>query len=124
METQIKFLNKQYLETRIRELKQVRRKEVKFEIKESDRAFSKTLYIEFYCNAGKDKWFKQRTLRISDHLLPDCPHAQFIIEPNGFLTKKKKHQFITMLENTVKRSKERQFYIELDKISTRGENNE
>lgn len=124
MDKQIKFLSKQYLETRISELKEVRRKEVKFYIKESDRAFSKTLYIEFFCSSGKDKWYKQKTIRISDHLLTDCPHIQFIIEPDNFLTKKKKQQFMKILENAVKKSKTRQFYKELDKISTQGENNE
>lgn len=124
METQIKFLNKQYLETRIKEFKEVKRNEVRFEIRESDRAFSRSLYIEFYCLGENGSWFKQKTVRISDHAIADCPHFQFIIEPNSILTKKKKQQFVKMLENAIKRSKKRQFKILLNKISTQGENDE
>lgn len=124
METQIKFLNKQYLETRIKELKEVKNGQIRFEIKESDRAFSRTLYIEFYCYGDTNWWFKQKTLRISDHSVPNCPHTQFVIEPNACLTKKKKQQFMKMLENTIKRSKRRHLGILLNKISTQGENDE
>lgn len=53
MDTQSKLLNKQYLETRIRELKEIRTKELEFTIEESDRVFSKSLYINFWCK-GKE----------------------------------------------------------------------
>lgn len=124
MDKQIKLLNKQYLETRIKELKEVKRNEIRFEIRESDRAFSRSLYIEFYCLGESGKWFKQKTIRISDHSITDCPHTQFIIEPNSVLSKGKKKQFLRTLEWAVKRSKTRQFKILLDKISTQGENDE
>ena len=87
MEKQEKFLNKQYLETRVREVKEIRQGVVKFEITESDRLFSKTLYVNFYCFGEKGKWFKNHTLRVSDHNFEDCPHTQFIVEPTEDLTK-------------------------------------
>lgn len=34
METQSKFLNKQYLETRLREIREIKRKEITFDIEE------------------------------------------------------------------------------------------
>lgn len=124
METQVKFLNKQYLETRIMEIREIKRKEILFEIKESDRSFSKSLYIEFYCYGENEKWFKQKTLRISDHEIPNCPHTQFIIEPNSTLTKKKKQQFMKTLIGTIKRSKIRHFNILMTKVLGKGQNNE
>ena len=45
METQAKLLNKDYLETRLRDLSVIRKKEFSFKIHESDRALSRTLYI-------------------------------------------------------------------------------
>jgi hypothetical protein len=50
METQAKLLNKDYLETRLRDLSVIRKKEFSFKIHESDRALSRTLYIEFWKN--------------------------------------------------------------------------
>ena len=123
METQTKFLNKQYLETRIMEIKEIKRKEIDFKIEESDRAFSKTLYINFYCPSGNGKWFKNHTLRISDHSFEDCPHTQFIIEPNAFLTKKKKQQFVRALETAVRKAKTRHFYKEIESVSKKEEEN-
>lgn len=120
METQIKLLNKQYLDTRIREIKEIRRKEVLFSIEESDRAFSKTLYIRFYTMSSNGKVFKNHTLRISDHEQKDCPHSQFIINPDACLTKKKKEQFMKALEFAIRKAQIRHFYIEMNKISTGG----
>jgi GTP-dependent phosphoenolpyruvate carboxykinase len=117
METQIKFLNKQYLETRLREIREIKRKEIKFEIEESDRAFSKTLYVNFFCLGIDNKWFKNHTLRISDHSFADCPHTQFIIEPNEYMTKKKKQQFIKSIELAIRKAKSRSFRLEMRNIS-------
>lgn len=124
METQSKFLNKQYLETRLREIREIKRKEITFEIEESDRAFSKSLYVNLYCPSGSGKWFKSHTLRISDHSFEDCPHTQFIIEPSAFLTKKKKQQFVRALETAVRKAKTKHFYKEMENISRGDENDE
>jgi hypothetical protein len=124
METQSKFLNKQYLETRLREIREIKRKEINFKIEESDRAFSKSLYVNFYCPSGNGKWFKNHTLRISDHPFENCPHTQFIIDPSAFLTKKKKQQFIRALERSVRNAKTKHFYKEMENILKEDENNE
>lgn len=124
METQSKFLNKQYLETRLREIKEIKRKEIFFDIEESNRVFSKSLYINFYSQSLGSKQFKNHTLRISDHIQEDCPHSQFIIEPNGFLTKKKKQQFMRAVETAVKKARIKHFYKELNKISNGDVNDE
>jgi hypothetical protein len=118
MDIQAKVLNKQYLETRIREIKEIKRKEIIFDIEESDRVFSKTLYVNFYCQGEDSWWFKGHTLRISDHFQENCPHSQFIINPSEWFTKKKKVQFMKTLENAVKKAKTRCFYKELKKLST------
>lgn len=119
MERQERLLNQQYLETRIRELKEIRRKEITFEIQESDRAFSKTLYINFYSPSNNGKWFKNATLRISDHELNECPFNQFIIDPSACLTKKKKAELMRNLELAIKKAKSRSFYKEMEKLTKR-----
>lgn len=121
METQDKFLNKQYLETRLREQREIKRKELFFDITESDRTFSRSLYINIYSQSLGGKRFKGHTIRISDHQLSDCPHSQFIIEPNSILTKKKKAQFIRILETAFKKAQIKHFYKELSKISKEDE---
>ena len=47
MDKQIKLLNKEYLATRIGEFKEIKRGEVVFKIKDSDRAFSKSIMLSF-----------------------------------------------------------------------------
>lgn len=121
MDKQIKLLNKDYLSTRIRELKEIKRKELTFEIEESDRAFSKSLYVCFYTTDSSGKPFKTHTLRISDHSSPNCIHTQFIIEPNEDLTKKKKAQFMKILESCVRKGQTRFFYKEMEKITKKVE---
>ena len=98
MELQSKLLSKQYLETRIRELKEIRAKELTFSITESDRVFSNSLYVHFWRNS-----FKCSTLRISDHKQEDCVFTQFIIYPNNTLTKKKKAELMRLLEETIRK---------------------
>lgn len=119
MDTQSKLLNKQYVETRIREIKEIRSREVEFKIEESDRAFSKTIYIHFFCKStnADGKWFKGATLRISDHEQQDCIFPQFIIKPSEYLTKKKKAEFMRWLELTTKRAKKKSLYMTLNKLS-------
>lgn len=122
LERQSKFFNKQYLETRLGEFKEIKKKEILFKIEESDRVFSKSLYIEFYTMQDFDKGYKNHTLRISDHPLKDCPHTQFIVEPNECLTKKKKAQFVRAVETSIKKAQMRNLYKELGKLTKGGEN--
>ena len=115
METQAKLLNKDYLETRLRDLSVIRKKEFSFKIHESDRALSRTLYIEFWKKEGEN-YYKQQTIRISDHSQNDCPHIQFIVKPYDFLAKKKKQQFLRTIENTIKASERKSLYRKLNQI--------
>ena len=114
MDRQSKFLDKEYLETRLRDFSAIKKHELYFQIHESDRVLSKTLYIEFWVkDSGKN--FKQRTIRISDHSI-DCPHTQFIIDPYACLTKKKKQQFIRLVESAIKVSKKKNLYRKLENL--------
>lgn len=105
MDTQSKLLNKQYLETRIRELKEIKTKELEFTIEESDRAFSRSLYINFWCKGKGIEHFKISTLRVSDHEQEDCPFTQLIVYPNNTLTKKKKAELMRLLQETIRKGK-------------------
>ena len=122
MEKQIKLLNKEYLKTRLSEMREIKRKEVFFEIEESDRAFSKSLYISIWTQSYGEKKFKNSTLRISEHSISDCTHTQFIIEPESCLTKKKKQQFVRALEKAILKAKTKNLYKQLEKIGKGGLN--
>lgn len=114
METQAKFLSKEYLGTRLREFSAIKNHDLFFRIHESDRVLSKTLYVEFWAKDG-DKNFKQQTIRISDHII-DCPHSQFIIDPYACLTKKKKQQFVRLVESAIKLSNRKSLYHKLENL--------
>lgn len=114
MDKQSKFLSKKYLETRLRDFSAIKKHELYFQIHESDRVLSKTLYVEFWVKDG-GKNFKQQTIRISDHII-DCPHTQFIIDPYACLTKKKKQQFIRLVESAIKLSKRKSLYHKLENL--------
>ena len=75
---------------------------------------SKTLYVEFWVKDG-DKNFKQQTIRISDHII-NCPHTQFIIDPYACLTKKKKQQFVRLVESAIKLAKRKSLYHKLENL--------
>lgn len=116
METQSRLLNKDYLETRLRDIGAIRRKELTFQIHESDRALSKTLYIEFWEKDG-EKNIKLKTIRVSDHLQEEnCPHIQFIVKPYDFLTKKKKQQFIKTVERAIRSAQRRSLNYKLNNL--------
>lgn len=108
METQIKLFDKAYVESQVRQVKEIRNKQLKFDIYESDRTFSRTLYVNFYWNSMDNKWVKGCTLRISDHLLPNDIHRTFLVNPSKFLDKKTKEKFTHALgivaRDTIKKS--------------------
>lgn len=122
MDKQEKLFDINYLTTRIRELKEVRRNEVRFEITKSDRVFSKSLYVTFYCQSSHNQWFKESSLRISDHEQKDCPHTQLIVKIGEDLTKKKKAQLMAALGTAIRRSKTKHLYKEIYKTNKGGEN--
>ena len=117
METESKFLSQQYIETRLWEIKEIKRGDIRFYIQKSNRPFSATLYVEFFFMGSQCKWFKESTLRISDHKNDNSPHIQFIVEPNAILTKKKKQQFMRVVQSTITKSKHRHINMELKNLS-------
>ena len=112
MDKQSKFFNKEYLETRLRDFSAIKKHDLFFQIHESDRVLLKTLYVEFWVKDG-DKNFKQQTIRISDHII-NCPHTQFIIDTYACLTKKKKQQFVRLVESAIKLAKRKSLYHKLE----------
>lgn len=120
METQAKLLDKNYLATRIKEFKEIKRGDIRFEIYDSDRAFSNSVYITFFTYGG-NKWYKQFTIRISDHYA-DSPHEQFIINTQLSLTKHIKEKFMKLVDKVIKHSHMRTFYKEVGKLATGGDN--
>lgn len=124
MDKQIKLLNKQYLTTKLQEVKEIKRKDLTFDFEDSDRSFSKSLYINFYDRSGDGRDVKVHTLRISDHLIPNCPHTQFIISPNDYLSKKQKAKLIRTVEGCMRRGKDRFFYKEMQKLTKKVEEGE
>lgn len=104
MQQQIKLLNKAYIETQLADIKEIKRKEVGYSIEESDRTFSKTLYVTFHWQTLQGFWFNGVTVRISDHLNKNNRQVQFIVEPNDALTKKVKERLRRTLQNAVKKT--------------------
>ena len=105
METELKFLDKNYVETRIREIKEIRSKQVAYKITSSNRENSKSLYVRFYkvgLKGDEKKFFAVSGVRLSDHILTDYPFKQFIVNPDMQLCKKRKEIFIRTLESAVK----------------------
>lgn len=102
MDKQSKFLDKDYLTTRLRDFTAIKKKLVWFDITDSDRTFSKSIYINLYTNADKGSF---HSIRISDHPHEVIGQTQFLIEPNEDMTKKKKEQFIRVVELGIKKAR-------------------
>ena len=119
METQIKLLNKAYVESQVLQVKEVRHKQLKFEIEESDRAFSKSIYVSFYWCSVDKSWLKGCTLRISDHLLQNDVHTTFLVKPLNWLDKKTKQKFMRALELVASNTAKKAVRKNLDRLSKR-----
>lgn len=118
MDTQEKLLNEQYLGVLLNKIREINNKEVLFKIEQSDRAFSKTLYIHFYCQSTNryGKWYKCSTLRVSDHIQHGCRFSQFIIRPNKSLNNVKK-RFLAQATKVVKLAQKRSLFKVMDNLS-------
>lgn len=116
METQSKFLSIPYLETRLKEIQEIKRGEMRYEIENSDRADSKSLYIMFFLLNGNLHWQKYATLRISDHKQGDCVFPQFIVEPTDIMTKKKKKRFLSAVKQSIATARLKMRIKELKKL--------
>lgn len=91
------FLSPEYLETRLRDFKDVKSKKVKFVITKSNREGSRTLYVQFWVGNRKVS-----QLRVSDHII-NTSDTQFIVA-DTILTKKKKAQFVRFVEKSIQRA--------------------
>lgn len=100
MENEDKFLNKEYLTTRLRDFKEIKSGQVTFGFKDSDREYSNTIYVCFYIQGQK-----RAELRISDHLISKAPQIQFIVNPSKTLTKKKKELFVKAVNNVLNKAR-------------------
>ena len=124
METETKFLDVNYVETRIREFKDIRSKQVSYKIERSNRENSNSIYVRFYLtriNKGEERFFAGSGVRISDHYLSDYPHKQFIVDTTMPLTKGRKAIFIKTLEKALKTTFKTSFMVKLNNLSSEGE---
>lgn len=119
MEKQVKLFNKDYVESQVRQVKEVRHKQLRFDIEESDRAFSKSLYVNFYWCSVDKTWLKGCTLRISNHLLSNDIHTTFLVKPDNFLDKKTKQKFMRALELVASNTTKKAVRKNLDRLSMR-----
>ena len=102
MDTQSRLLDKSYVEIQVRQLKEIKQDVLHFNIEQSNRKSSQTLYVSFYYEPVASIWVKGSTLRISDHLIKNKIHTTFLINPDEILDKKTKLKFIRTLKNTIK----------------------
>lgn len=117
METQAKFLKKSYLETRMRDFEEIRKGEIRFEVTESDRAFSRTLYITFYTLHTDGIWHKQGQMRISDHEARNCDlKNQLIIDPDAPLDKRQKEKFVACVKRCLCGAKRKHLKREMQRV--------
>ena len=116
MDFEEKFLDPEYLATRIRDFKEIRRGDFAFRVDRSDTPGSPTLYVHFL---GKNNHERQdwvyAELRVSDHIIA-TNSPQFIVERGAILSKKKKEQFIRLVEKCIKIAKARKLAKDLKKI--------
>ena len=114
MDKQSKFFDKNYLTTRLRDFAAIKNKSVWFEIGDSNRSYSKTIYVYLYTAT---ELRAEHTIRISDHPHEQAGQTQFLINPDEFLTKKKKQEFIQIVEHAIKRAKQNTTRYYLKKVS-------
>lgn len=95
MEYEEKFLDKSYLETRIRDFKEIKRGDLEFCVERSKNSNSASLYVHFKRGA-----WKITELRVSDHII-NTGATQFIVERGAILGKKKKEQFVRLVEKVI-----------------------
>lgn len=112
MEFEEKFLDPEYLATRIRDFKEIRRGDFTFEIERSiNYPKSQSLYIKI--RKGTDRVGE---LRVSDHPINKIGETQFIVERGEILSKKKREQFVRLVEKVLKTAKKNALNSALHKI--------
>lgn len=102
MDYEEKFLDPEYLSTRVRDFKEIKRGDLEFKvIRSCNYPESASLYIKFM----KGNWIITE-LRVSDHSIKTT-QTQFIVAIGGILTKKKKEQFVRLVEKCIKVAKKK-----------------
>lgn len=101
------FLSPEYLETRLRDFKDVKSKKVKFVITKSNREGSRTLYVQFWVGNRKVS-----QLRVSDHII-NTSDTQFIVA-DTILTKKKKAQFVRLVEKSIQKAYDKHLKLSMN----------
>ena len=117
MVRQTKFFEKEFVANILNDFKQIKSKEISFQIYNSDRSYSKSMYIGFWHQIKDIGWRKLATLRISDHTDKNCIHPQFIVDLSGILTKKKVALFRRTISNCIKKCKHKVLQLNINKIS-------
>lgn len=96
MDYEEKFLDKSYLETRIRDFKEIKNGDFEFCVERSKNyPESASLYVHFKRGA-----WNIAELRVSDHSV-NTAQTQFIVERGVILGKKKKEQFVRLVEKVI-----------------------
>ena len=96
MDYEEKFLDPAYLETRVRDFKEIKRGDLEFSIVRScNYPETASLYVKFMRGA----WIISE-LRVSDHSIKTT-QTQFIVTRGEILTKKKKDTFVRLVEKCI-----------------------
>lgn len=100
MEFEEKFLDIGYLTTRLRDFKEIRTGHFGFEIRRSKSTESPSLYVIFTKNAAKCC-----ELRVSDHIHNVEKLTQFIVTPGEILKKRKREEFVRVVNKCLAKAK-------------------
>jgi len=104
MELENKLLDENYISTRLNEIREIRKGEVRYEIVRSNREYSNTLYVYFLTMVAPNQWWRQNKVRISDHISKTTDirsGKQFIVKPDQILNKKRKALLMRTFENSI-----------------------
>ena len=102
MELEEKLLDIDYLRTRLNEIREIKRGEVRYEIERSCNEYSKTIYVYFLTLVGQNQWWRQNKVRISDHVIKTREAGKnFCVKPTQILTKKRKALLMRTFANSI-----------------------
>lgn len=100
METEMIFLDVNYIENRLQEFKKIRTQEISYKIQKSVKKNSNTIYVNFYIMSPNNNWSKTFTVRISDHYVKTI-HPTFLVKRNAKVTSKRKQSFMDTLQRAI-----------------------
>lgn len=100
METEMIFLNVEYIENKLKEFKKIKSQEIVYKIVKSVRKNSNTLYVWFYIKDAHDYWKRTFAVRVSDHYVKTI-HPTFLVKKNAKVTPKRKQSFLDTLQRAI-----------------------